>query len=226
MTDNQLDAIDKSTAGNLSEKVAESILRSAIEGRLKMGQRLTEVELAREMGVSRVPVREALRALEARGVVETNHRETRLFEGNIVALRELIEARKLVQLAVLPEAIIRVQENPELLYGFEDALDLVRRHFRRGDPYELSMAVLEFHRQLFVAAGNRTLQAMFDLIAPRMMIALGLTLFETPENRIIGEHEKFLSMIRKGETQAALDFLPDLIDEGLLTPHGGKTAAP
>ena len=54
----------------LTEQVVDAILRGAIERRIPFGARLVEAEIAKELNVSRVPVREALRLLCSQGLVE------------------------------------------------------------------------------------------------------------------------------------------------------------
>lgn len=218
MTSIKLAPLDKNETSSLSQKVAEAILRGAVEGRIAPGQRLTEVELAREFDVSRVPVREALRFLEGRGVVETAQRETRLFSSNDEKLVELINARKLLQGAVVADAIWSCHINRDQLYGFEDALDAMRRHSRRKDPYALATATLSFHRHMFIAAGNQTLLQMFDSIGPKIMIVLGLSFYTDPQSRIIVVHEKLMDMIRNNEITAAAAYIGPLIDERLMPP--------
>jgi len=63
----------------LSDQVANSIADGIALGRLDPGQRIVEVDLARQLNVSRVPVREAIKTLVAQGILETSpHRGTRV----------------------------------------------------------------------------------------------------------------------------------------------------
>jgi DNA-binding GntR family transcriptional regulator len=91
----------------LAEKAYAAIHEAIISGALEAGQRLRIEELASQLGMSHLPIREAIRRLESRGLVEhIPHRGGRVTEISLDDLRELYEARLLIE----PEIIARSAE--------------------------------------------------------------------------------------------------------------------
>ena len=79
-------------ASGLAERAAEAIVLGVASGALQPGQRLVEVELARLLQMSRVPLREALKILEAQGIVEsTPHRGTHIATFDESRIDEICE---------------------------------------------------------------------------------------------------------------------------------------
>ena len=66
-----MEAIDKKNSGTLSAQVREYILTKILNGEFKPGERLIEMKIAHQMQTSQAPVREAIRELEATGLIET-----------------------------------------------------------------------------------------------------------------------------------------------------------
>ncbi len=87
-----------SDRASLSKFVRERIRGQILDGRLKPGARLVEDRLSAELGVSRVPVREALRSLSAEGLVRLEpHRGATVVEVTPEMVAELVEVRALLE---------------------------------------------------------------------------------------------------------------------------------
>src|SRR5215471_18011189 len=84
--------------GNATETAIRHIREAIILGNLKPGQRLKETELAKTLGLSRTPVREALRVLDAEGLIETSPKR-----GASVRVYDLADLRELYQLRAAVE---------------------------------------------------------------------------------------------------------------------------
>ena len=100
---------------SLAEQAADAIVTGVSAGALKPGQRLVETELAGLLNMSRVPLREALKILEAQGIVESiPHRGTRIAMFDEARVTQICEAR--VALERLPQLCrANYQEHPALL---------------------------------------------------------------------------------------------------------------
>src|ERR1700729_3837638 len=103
----------------LRQSVYEALVELVIAGRLTPGQHLVETELARQLGVSRQPVREALHRLEAEGWIDLRpsqgafvHVPTDSEVDQLLDVRELLEAEtaRLAALAATPEHVARLRE--------------------------------------------------------------------------------------------------------------------
>jgi GntR family transcriptional repressor for pyruvate dehydrogenase complex len=162
----------------LFEQIVQQIKQSIVEGRLKPGDQLpTERELAQQFGVSRTAVREAVKTLAEKGLVEShsgrgtfviatkpqNARSSldAFFKGSdpkdpsyLVELREIIEPQ------VTALAATRIEE--QQLTMMRDAIAVMDRSMRQPDAY--IEADLDFHLALAEAAGNPLILSLLDSI--------------------------------------------------------------
>lgn len=147
------------TAEHDEKDLHERILAAIDSGDYPPGARLLEAELAARFGVSRTPVREALRRLETQGVVQHEPRKGAVVAaldynqiGELYAVREVMEglaARLAAHHASKPEIA--------LLY------DMIESDEALSDPFEVSQANKRFHRQLHLSSHNRYL---IETLAP------------------------------------------------------------
>src|SRR4051812_13074788 len=131
----------------LVEQVAEAIVRAAAEGQFLPGDRVVEAEIARHLGVSRVPVREALRLLQSQGiVVNTPYRGMRLMEVSGSRLRDILKVRLQLEQLAVREVLGRSREDPEILAPVRTIVAEMRRAGQ--DIYRIATLDTAFHRTL------------------------------------------------------------------------------
>ena len=152
----------------IRQEVVE-ILREAIwTGALRPGERLNEQWISREMGVSRPPLREAIRVLEQEGLVESQPRRG-TFVTNLTG-HDIMEIYVLrCALEATAAQILAAQAPDEVFDQLEAHLD------SREQGQELAGMIehdLAFHRQLVNAAGNRRLTQMWEQLAGQLRLAL------------------------------------------------------
>jgi DNA-binding GntR family transcriptional regulator len=145
----------------LWEATADQIRSEILAGDLPVGTKLNEIDLAQRYGVSRVPVREALRHLASSGLVAfIPRRGAYVSTPEDSDYEELYVARDAIESAAVRVAIARVTDDEladlqRLLVAVEDAY--------AARAYEAAWAVdLELHRRIVEIAGNRRLLAFFD----------------------------------------------------------------
>lgn len=159
----------------MQANAAYARLREAIvDGQYPAGSRLTEVELAEALGMSRTPVREALRRLAGDGLVRASGR------GVIVDLMDEAEARhaRAVRAALdvlMAELAARRQKageiSPAALRAAEEAATDAEASLRRGDLAEAYQHDQRLHRQIAELAGNPVALQMLDRLADRLAVA-------------------------------------------------------
>jgi GntR family transcriptional regulator, trigonelline degradation regulator len=164
------------SAAPLRHEVLEALRASIVNGRLAPGARLIERELIGMMGVSRTVIREALRQLEAEGLVDVvpNRgavvRELTLAEArDLYAIRALLEglaARMFVEKAVPADIVALGRE-----------LKATAAAYRRRDPQATIAAKNKFFTVLFAGARSETLATMLTTLTARIWRwrALGLS---------------------------------------------------
>ncbi|MEO6743810.1 MAG: GntR family transcriptional regulator [Caldimonas sp.] len=187
----------------LPERIAASLRETIVSGELGPGTRLVEHDVAKRLGVSRVPMREAFRVLAGEGLVTIHPNrgamvsevsETELVE--LFTVRALIEGHAAARLAAQPEP--EVLERLDLMVA--DMKSAVRR--RRFELYYSQAA--EFHDALVRARGGQVLWQMYEQIRRllRRYQAVMAGLPESPRRSIL-EHEQILAAIRSGDEALA-----------------------
>lgn len=134
------------------EAVLREIRQAIMARRLKPGQWVRQWEIARQLDVSSVPVREALNTLQAEGqVVHERHRGYKVVELSEEQLEEIYLARSLLETEVTRRAIPRLDEG--LIRRLEGSLRQLVRLADADEVLEYSEANREFHFLLFERAG-------------------------------------------------------------------------
>ncbi len=149
----------------LSDQVEDHLLRAILSGRYPPGSRIVESRVARELGVSQAPVREALRDLEALGIVEIA-----AFRGASVrspSKAELLEAygvRAELEAFGARLALERIGDaDLDELQGYIDAM---RKAAAAGDRHAEAVVDGRFHARLIEITGNHTLARVWRFLVP------------------------------------------------------------
>ena len=209
--------------GPARDGVRDAIRQLVIGGELRPGDRLVERRLAERLGVSRVPVREALRQLVHEGFAEE-----RTTGGMAVRHLGAGEVETLFEVRAALEELVcrRLVEGPaEALDEAADLVDRARAAVRRGDTREAVALNAAFHAALVAAAGSGVLTAVMEPVAGRMQWLLSQ---HDDVASIVAEHGQILRALRERDLSEALR----LTAEHLVTSrvaartHGGDVAAP
>jgi DNA-binding GntR family transcriptional regulator len=163
-------------AAPLRQQVLDTLRQAIIDGRLAPGARLTERELTEMLGVSRTVVREALRSLEAEGLVHVIPNK-----GPVVRELSRAEAEDLYQIRAVLEGLaarLFVQHaSAEQVEQLEHSLAVVVEAYDSGDAARVLETKNRFYDVLFAGAGSETLSSMLATLHARIWRwrALGLT---------------------------------------------------
>jgi len=167
--------------------VAADLIRDAIaDGRLEPGQRLKEEELARELGISRTPVREALLVLQTEGLLEgaPNRGATvRTYEAedldDLYQLRAVLEgfAARLAAARISVEDVGRLRESCERFVALRAEADVA----------ELVRENVLFHDLILEAAGSERLTQMVRTVIQLPLVYRSYYWY-SPEQKLISEH--------------------------------------
>ncbi len=145
-----------------STRLRTLILQRIIDGQYPPGHRLKEMQLAREFNTSQAPVREALRELEATGVIESEpHRGSRVRTVSERELGEAYQVRAVLERLAGELAAGQFSGKETLL---QRQADKVRRAFEKGNMEEYARHDLAFHRMIVAAAGNQVLLDNWDAL--------------------------------------------------------------
>jgi DNA-binding GntR family transcriptional regulator len=186
---------------SLAEQVADSVVAGIADGTLAFGQRVLETELARALGVSRIPVREALKTLAAQGIVEmTPHRGARVNELDERRVDRVCEARVALERMAARDARGALRDNPEALGRLDEAIRAMERCVREKDWAGVNRADLAFHRAVCLASGNDIVLTLWETLARHVCIILGREILAERERTGVVEHHQALrDLLLRGE---------------------------
>jgi len=140
----------------LSDLAVTRLRDDILSGALKPGQKLDQTELARRFGISRAPVRDALRKLEAEGLV-TIYPERGAFVAviDLEEMQEIYEIRELLQARAVLRSVPRLtDEEVAAMNRLEDEMEIASR---RGDMAQWLQLDVKFHAALYQHCTNRRL---------------------------------------------------------------------
>lgn len=189
-----------------TQVVLEHLTHAILSGRIAPGSPLVETELAARFGVSKTPVREALKTLAGRGLVTMSD-----YKGASVVTVDAAMARSVydVRLLLEPEAVRRTVAAGADLAAAHTALT---RAAEAGDAAERSLANRDFHRALYLPCGNPLLARMLDDLRDQAALVSSVAWRAAPTwDREAAEHRAILARAEQGDADGAAHLLRDHI---------------
>jgi len=184
----------------LVHQVIDALVAGASEGRILPGDRIIEADLAMQLGVSRIPVREALRVLESQGVVVNEpYKGIRLTPVTPERIDQLIEVRVVLETAAATRSIRLGKNDGPHLADLEAIVQEMDAMAVRIDVFGFATADTSFHRTLCGFSGNAVLCDMWEMLARQMTIIFGLSTLGKPMASIVEEHRALIKVFRSGD---------------------------
>src|SRR5262245_4593969 len=175
-------------------------------GAVKPGNRLRLTELALELGVSEMPVREALRMLDRdRLVTMESHRGAAVVDLSLELAAEIVTIRTHLELLAFEDAIGRHVEAD--LVALDLLLNRMAKALARGDAKRFSEINRNFHRALYAPGRNQTLKGEIEDLWDRLWLTRDRSIFALKPERMIEahrEHIEMAEMLRTGKKRSAL----------------------
>lgn len=199
---------------SLADNIANLIANSIATRRMVPGERIVETTLAEKLGVSRVPIREALKVLHAQGILKGGgHRGYHVADFDAETTQQVLEVRLNLETFLLRDALNNWRsglEDPRLL---DTAIVEMERAAKSEDIPASLLADLEFHRTIRNAARNPIAGTLWDTIARHVMIVFNFERYRDKNLMAIPrQHEEFRNFILK---QIAKPGPPEVIGEAL-----------
>jgi len=186
------------------DRILHRLRHAIVQGELVPGERLLEVALARQLGTSRAPVREALRLLEMEGLIDTSaYRETRVSQVNPLELSEVLLPIRvsLEGFALRTGWSVRHQGQLQTLEALVGQMHATVA--ASGDAADLALLDLAFHRTLVVLEAHPHLVRIWQTIAPTMGRVFALNTHLLSPLEVAHEHEVLLEVFEKQDLAAA-----------------------
>jgi DNA-binding GntR family transcriptional regulator len=199
-TDFPLLTVDQGSRG---DRVAAALREVITSGQYEPGDRLVEGDLARQLGTSRGPIRDALRMLEREGLVVSYP-----YRGTVVAdvsqqeiERVLLPIRIIVERFAYRRALPRVSDTDlELL---EELVSAMRLAGERGDAQALADADLRFHEHLIALSGQSHCLQLWRTVQPRVRAYFRHDAHDHKDaHEVARQHQLLLDVLRTGDPEA------------------------
>ncbi|RZU53593.1 GntR family transcriptional regulator [Krasilnikovia cinnamomea] len=202
---------------SLVDLALDRLSREILSGRVYPGERLVEEQLTRRLGISRGPLREALRLLAQRGLVEHVPRR-----GARVATLSGDDVRELYEIRTVLERHAAASIPPDAdLSALQDALDAMRKSTESGDRPAVADAHRRFHVEVVALGGNRQLCRLYESVLVRLQLYMAANLHREAEVAApadgVQRHERLLAAIASKDVNAIIS---------ALTGHGSRTYLP
>ncbi|OCX64705.1 GntR family transcriptional regulator [Thioclava sp. SK-1] len=193
------------TRDGLVDRVANSLAEAILSGSLQPGDRLAESTIAKQMDLSRAPVREALRLLESSGLVDYKaNRGFFVHSLSVEALEHLYELRIVIETASIRRLI--ASNHQEAVKALRAQLDHL--HELSSTGVEMAPHVdadMQFHRLICHYSGNPRFLQVFDTTANEIKLSVIYTgrLYADPA-LIAQTHEPIFDKIAQGDAEGAV----------------------
>jgi len=199
---------------SLVELAVDRLRREILSGRADPGERLVEEQLTRRLGISRAPLREAMRLLAQQGLVEhIPRRGARVATLSDEDVRELYEVRDVLE----RHAVSSMPADPDLT-ALRAALEVMRKATEADDRLELANAHRRFHTEVVALGGNRQLADLYGSVLVRIQLYMAVNMRREAEVARAADgvhrHERLFAAVERGDAAGIVE---------ALDAHGART---
>ena len=196
----------------LRDVVFNTLRQSILTGELKPGERLMEIHLADKLGVSRTPIREAIRKLELEGLVTMiPRRGAEVAQITEKHLKDVLEVRRALDTLTVELACERITQ--EELADLMDARDLFIKAIKTKDANKIAQADVAFHDIILIASRNDRLMQMLSNLSQQMYrYRLEYVKDDEHYDRLIDEHNTIFDAISRRDSKVGAEAIISHID--------------
>ena len=186
----------------LRDVVFNTLRDSILKGEMKPGERLMEIHLANKLGVSRTPIREAIRKLELEGLVTMiPRRGAEVAQITAKSLRDVLEVRQALDALAMELACERISE--EEIGKLRQACDNFAEITKTQDAVQIAQADVELHDIIVQGSRNEKLAQMVSNLSQQMYrYRLEYIKDVSQHGRLIEEHEEIYRCISSRDKNA------------------------
>ena len=187
----------------LRDVVFNTLRHAILKGELEPGERLMEIALAQKLGVSRTPIREAIRKLELEGlVVMVPRKGAEVADITEKDLRDVLEVRKALEELSIELAMRNMTEKN---FGeLEAANDTFAKNLEGDDLIKIAESDVAFHEIIYMATGNNRLIQMINNLREQMYrYRLEYIKDKSSHERLVAEHNRIMAAMKSGDISEA-----------------------
>lgn len=201
----------------LRDVVFNTLRQAILRGELKPGERLMEIQLANKLGVSRTPIREAIRKLELEGLVLMIPRKgAEVAEITEKSLKDVLEIRRALEDLAVRLACEKITK--EELAELKNAGDEFKKVLKSQDITEVAEADVKFHDVIYMATDNPKLIQLLNNFREQMY-RFRVEYLKKAEVRpqLLAEHDEIIKYITEGNKEEASRVVTRHIENQALT---------
>lgn len=179
----------------LRDVVFNTLREAILTGDIEPGERLMEIKLADKLGVSRTPIREAIRMLQLEGLVNMTPRK-----GTVVAeiskedLKNVLEVRKVLEELAVEKACENITEKE--ICELKDNLKEFKSAIKKKNPSDIAKIDVIFHDIIYKATGNdRLIQILFNIREQMYRYRLEYIKDQDTRQTVVKDHENLIEAI-------------------------------
>ena len=201
----------------LRDVVFNTLRQAILKGELEPGERLMEIQLAERLGVSRTPIREAIRKLELEGLVLMIPRKgAEVAKISARSLRDVLEVRRALEELAIELACQRMSE--EDVGNLQKAQEDFKKAIAEGDAMKIAETDEHYHDVIYGGTQNAKLIQMLNNLREQMYrYRLEYIKDEDKRKILVLEHEKILKTVRERKVAEAKEAVREHIDNQEIT---------
>jgi DNA-binding GntR family transcriptional regulator len=191
---------------NAREYALRQIRENIITLKLKPGSSVSENELAKELGISRTPVREALQELQKCNLIEVYPQR-----GSVIAhidfniVDEMVFLRKVLEKAVVEELCDCITE--ENIQELDKNVQLQEFYLNNKSPENIIELDNEFHRSLFIMCNKERIYNLMEGTQGHFDRIRTLSMYSVKDIKIVADHKAILNAVKSGDKTLAAEVI-------------------
>ncbi len=192
---------------SLTEQIKSILIERLVDGTLKPGDRLKELQIADEFGTSQAPVREAIRSLQALGYVEHIPHVGALIKT--FSPKEIEEAHQVREALEGHCLILANIEITKLVTELTQHTDTMHKAMLQGDIKAFSMADNRFHRTIIECSGNNSMLDIWDSLRMQLQVIATIGKASMPLEKLYPLHPPIVASLKHKHREHAGRFLAE-----------------
>lgn len=187
----------------LRDVVFNTLREAILKGELKPGERLMEIQLAQKLGVSRTPVREAIRKLELEGLVlMIPRRGAEVAKITVKDMEDVLEVRCALEELAVKDACEHITD--EGIQELKRAAVDFRRALENSNVVDCANLDMKFHEVIYDATNNRRLLQILENLREQMYrYRMEYMKDKSAHKRLVEEHTAICKAVEKRDKEAA-----------------------
>lgn len=186
--------VKKQGSETLVERVRTHIRDGILDGQYRPGDRLREVEIAKSLGVSRTPIREAVKALEWEGLISVEP-----WRGVVVSRLSRVQSCELFEFLETLEGFAAYLAAQNVTDEQLRRLDQILKKFETSAPDDVNLQMrmnMEFHAGVYEASNNRFLmQSIESLRTSLALLPMTALIYQERQKAVIKEHREIFKAL-------------------------------